>query len=134
MLRLTLAVATSFLVLQVLVIATRVALVRLFFHTTALAIDPEAVTPAFLLANAAANLVYAVIAGCISAALGRKHEAPTVLGALLLGMAIGGLLMNRGGFPIWYAAVIPMISAAAATIAGYGWLGPPPSDLKRRVR
>ena len=134
MLRLTLAVATSYLILQVLVLATRVALVRLFFHTTALAVDPDAVTPAFLLANAVANLVYAVIAGCIAAALGRKHEAPTVLGALLLGMAVGSLVMNWGGFPLWYAAVIPVSSAVAATVAGYTWLGPPPAALKQRTK
>ena len=130
MLRLILAVATSYLIMQVLAIGTRVALTMAFFHTPAITMDPDELTPAFLLASAACNLVYAVLAGCISAALGKKHEAPTVLGALLLGMAIGSLIMNWGGFPIWYAAGIPILSALTATIAGYTWLGPTPARRK----
>ena len=68
-----------------------------------------------------------MLGGCITAAIGRKYEAPTILGALMLGMGIGGLLMNRAGQPLWYAAAVPVVGAVAATMAGYAWLGRQPA-------
>jgi hypothetical protein len=59
----------------------------------------------------------------MSAAIGKKYEAPTILGALMLGTAIGNLVMNRGGEPMWYAALVPLVGAVVATMAGYRWLG-----------
>jgi hypothetical protein len=131
MVRVTLAVAAGFLTMSVLTIATQFAILRYFFHT-APGVDVDLLPPAYLLANAAVSLFYAVVGGCMAAALGRRYEAPTILGALLLGTAIGSLLMNRGGLPVWYAATVPMVGAVAATVAGYRWLGRLPAVEKRR--
>ncbi len=122
MLRITLAVAASFLTMMVLVIATQTVMLRYLFHSTR-GVDVDLLPPAYFLAYGVIRLVYAVIAGCMCAALGRKHEAPTILGALLLGMAIGNLMMTRGGEPLWYAVLVPLAGAVAATMAGYRWLG-----------
>jgi hypothetical protein len=126
MLRLTLAVATGFLAMSVLLIATQVALLKFFFHA-APGVDVDLQPPAYLLANGVAALFYAVIGGCLTAAIGKRYEGPTILGALMLGMAIGSLVMNRGGQPLWYAAVVPLVGAVVATMAGYRWLGRQPA-------
>lgn len=122
MLRLTLAVAAGFLTMLVLVIATQAGILRYFFHSTP-GVDADLLPPAYFLAYGIARLVYAVIGGCLTAAIGRRYEAPTILGALMLGMAIGGVVMNRGGEPLWYAALVPLAGAVVATVAGYRWLG-----------
>jgi hypothetical protein len=127
MLRLTLAVATGFLIRSVLVAATQVALLKFFFHNVVAGFETDQLPPAYLLADGVSNLFFAVIAGCTSAAIARKYEAPTILGALMLGMAIGGLVMHRGGPPVWYAATVPLLGAVVATMAGYSWLGRRPT-------
>jgi hypothetical protein len=123
MLRLTLAVAAGLLTLSVLVVVTELLLLKFLFAAARVEIGRGELPPAYLLAIAASHLVYAVIAGCLTAAIARKFEAPTILGALLLGMGVGSLLLNRGGQPVWFAAVAPMAAAVAATTAGYRWLG-----------
>jgi hypothetical protein len=126
MLRITLAVAASFLTMLVLVFATQMAMLRYLFHSTSQA-DTDLLPPAYLLAYGAIRVVYAVIAGCMCAALGKKHEAPTILGALMLGMAIGNVMMTRPDEPLWFAVMVPLVGAVVATIAGYRWLGRPPA-------
>jgi hypothetical protein len=106
MVRITLAVAAGFLTMSVPAIATQIAMLKFMF--------------------------YAVIGGCVTAAIGKRYEAPTILGALLLGTAIGNLVMNRGGEPLWFAAVVPLASAVVATMAGYRWLGRLPAAGKAR--
>jgi hypothetical protein len=127
MLRLTLAVAASFLTMSVLVIATRLVMLRFLFNSGP-GIGEYLLPPAYLAAYGVVQLVYAVIGGCMAAAIGRKYEAPTILGALMLGTAIGNLVMNRGGEPIWYAVLVPLVGAIVATVAGYRWLGRPPEE------
>lgn len=122
MLRITLAVATGFLTMMVLVTATQVAMLRYLFHVLPGA-DVDVLPPIYFLAYGVVRVIYAVIAGCLTAAIGKKYEAPTILGALLLGTAIGGVVINRSGEPLWYAALVPFLGAIAATIAGYRWLG-----------
>ena len=121
MLRLILAVAAGFVTMSVLVMTTEVALLHFLFPAVETIGAP--LPPAYLLAYGASSLFYAVIGGCITASIGRKYEAPTILGALMLGMAIGGLVMNRGNQPIWFAATVPLIGAVVSTFAGYSWLG-----------
>jgi hypothetical protein len=121
MLRVTLAVAGGFLIMSVLAIGTRVAMLQYLFHTPGM--DVDLAPPAYFLAYAVAQLIYAVIGGCITAAIGKRYEAPTILGALMLGTAIGNVVMRRGGEPIWYAALVGLVIAVAATMAGYRWLG-----------
>jgi uncharacterized membrane protein len=120
MLRITLAVAAGFLIMSVFVIATQVALLRYLSQT-----------PAYFLAYGVVRMVYAVIGGCVTAAIGKKYEAPTILGALLLGTAIGNLVMNRSGEPVWYAVLVGLVGAVVATMAGYRWLGRLPAEVKR---
>jgi hypothetical protein len=122
MLRLILAVAASFLTMSVLVLATQMAVERYLFHSVP-GVDVDLLPPAYFLAYGVIRLVYAVIGGCLCAALGRKHEAPTILGALMMGTAIGNLAMNRGSEPVWYAVLVSLAGAVAATVAGYRWLG-----------
>jgi hypothetical protein len=122
MLRITLAVAAGFLTMMVLAIATQVAMLRYLFHTDR-GIDVDLLPPAYYLAYAVVRVVYAVMGGCVTAAIGKKYEAPTILGALMLGTAIGNLAMNRNGEPLWYAALVPLVGALVATVAGYRWLG-----------
>ena len=126
MVRLILSVAVGFLIMEVLALATQFALLQFFFRSAIAGIEMGQLPPAYLLANGACSLFYAVIGGCIAASIGRRYEAPTILGALMLGMGIGSLFMNRGGQPIWYAAAIPVIGALMATMAGYSWLGRQP--------
>jgi len=130
MLRITLAVAAGFLILSVLAIVTQVAMLRYLFHT-APGMDVDILPPAYYLAYAAVRVVYAILGGCITAAIGRRYEAPTILGALLLGTAIGNLVMRRGGEPIWYAALVGLVIAVAATVAGYRWLGRIPETARK---
>ena len=122
MLRLAWAVAAGFLTMSVLMIATEVALLRVFFHTT---LDAGPLPAAYLLAYGASSLIYAVIGGCITASIAGKYEAPTILGALMLGIGIGGLVMNHGNQPTWFAAAVPIVGAVVATAAGYRWIGRP---------
>jgi hypothetical protein len=131
MLRLTLAVAAGFLTMSALVIATQIAMLRYLFNS-APGTDVDLLPPAYFLAYGVIRLVYAVIGGCISAAIGKKYEAPTILGALMLGTAIGNLVMNRGGEPMWYAVLVPLVGAVVATIAGYRWLGRMPAEAVRK--
>ena len=131
MLRTTLAVAAGFLILSVLAIATRLAMLRYLFHT-APGIDIDLLPPAYYLAYAAVRVIYAVIGGCVTAAIGKRYEAPTILGALLLGTAIGDVAMRRGGDPVWYAALVGLMVALAATMAGYRWLGRIPESAKKQ--
>jgi hypothetical protein len=120
MLRLILAVAAGFVTMSVLVLATEFALLTLLFPTVEILGGP--LPPAYLLAYGASSLFYAVIGGCVAASIGRKYEAPTILGALMLGIAIGGAVMNRGNQPIWFAATVPLLGAVVTTISGYAWL------------
>jgi hypothetical protein len=129
MLRQILAVAAGFVTMSVLLLAAEYGLVRFFFHSL---FDMGPLPPAYLLAYGICSLFFAVIGGCITAAISGRYEAPTILGALLLGMGIGTLLMNRGNQPIWYAATVPLLSALAATIAGYRWLGQLPEAQARK--
>jgi MFS superfamily sulfate permease-like transporter len=122
MLKITLAVAAGFVTMWVLVIATQVAMLRYLFHTDR-GMDVDLLPPAYYLAYGVVQVVYAVMGGCVTAAIGKKYEAPTILGALMLGTAIGNLVMNRNGEPMWYAALVPLVGAVVATIAGYRWLG-----------
>lgn len=130
MLRMILAVAAGFVTMSALVIATQLAMLRYLFNT-APGVDVDLLPPAYFLAYGVIRLVYAVIGGCISAAIGKKYEAPTILGALMLGTAIGNLVMNRGGEPMWYAALVPLVGAIVATVAGYRWLGRLPVGAER---
>jgi len=120
MLRITLAVAAGFLIMSVFVIATQVALLRY--------LSP---TPAYFLAYGVVRMVYAVIGGCVTAAIGKKYEAPTILGVLMMGASIGNLVTNRSGEPVWYVVVVGLAGAMVATIAGYRWLGRLPAEVKR---
>jgi hypothetical protein len=131
MLRFALAVAAGFLIMSALVIGTQVAMLRYVFHT-APGVDVDLFPPAYYLAYAVVRVIYGVIAGCITAAIGKGYEAPTILGALLLGTAIGNLVMNRGGEPVWYAIVVGLIVAIVATMAGYRWLGRIPAAAGRK--
>jgi hypothetical protein len=88
--------------------------------------------PAYYLAYGVVRLILAVIGGCVTSAIGKKYEAPTILGALLLGATIGNLVMNRGGEPIWYAVLVGLACAIAATVAGYRWLGRLPESAAQR--
>ena len=124
MLRITLAAAAGFVVMSVLVSATQIVMLRYLFHT-ALGMDADLLPPAYFLAYAVVRLIYAVIGGCLTAAIGKKHEAPTILGALLLGMAIGSLVMKRGE-PVWYDVSVGLATAVVAIVAGYRWLGRAP--------
>ncbi len=130
MLRITLAVAAGFLIMSVFVIATQVALLRYLFHT-APGVDVDLLPPAYFLAYGVVRMQYAVIGGCVTAAIGKKYEAPTILGALMLGTAIGSLVMNRSGEPVWYAVSVGLVGAMVATIAGYRWLGRLPAEVRR---
>jgi MFS superfamily sulfate permease-like transporter len=94
-------------------------------------VDAGLLPPAYFVAYGVVRLVYAAIGGCVTAAIGKKYEAPTILGALLLGTAIGNLVMNRSGEPVWYAVLVGLVSAIVATIAGYRWLGQLPAEVKR---
>jgi len=122
MLRITLAVATGFLILSVLAIATQVAMLRYLFHT-APGMDVDLLPPAYYLAYAVVRIIYAILGGCVTAAIGKRYEAPTILGALMMGTAIGNVVMRRGGEPIWYSALVGLVIAIAAIMAGYRWLG-----------
>ena len=130
MLRIPLAVAAGFLIMSVFVIATQVALLRYLFHT-APGVDVDLLPPAYFLAYGVVRMLYAVIGGCVTAAIGKKYEAPTILGALMLGTAIGSLVMNRSGEPVWYAVSVGLVGAMVATIAGYRWLGRLPAEVRR---
>jgi hypothetical protein len=130
MVRITLAVAAGFLIMSVFVIATQVALLRYLFHT-APGVDVDLLPPAYFLAYGVVRMLYAVIGGCVTAAIGKKYEAPTILGALMLGTAIGSLVMNRSGEPVWYAVSVGLVGAMVATIAGYRWLGRLPAEVRR---
>ena len=134
MLRLILAVGAAFLAITILGLATQIALLKIFFHGGLGPFDTEGMPPAYLLANGVSTLLYAVIGGCISASIGKKYEAPTILGALMLGMAIGGVVMNRGSQPIWYAISVPLVAAVVATISGYAWLGRRPEAERKPSR
>jgi hypothetical protein len=125
------AVAAGFLTMSVLVIATQLAMLRYLFNS-APGVDVDLLPPAYFLAYGVIRLVYAVIGGCLSAAIGKKHEVPTILGALMLGTAIGNLVMNRGGEPMWYAVLVPLVGALVATMAGYRWLGRLPVEKGAR--
>ncbi len=118
----TLAVAAGFLTIMVLVTATQVAMLRYLFHTLP-GVDVDMLPPAYFLGYGVVRVIYAVIGGCVTAAIGKKYEAPTILGALMLGTAIGGLVINRSGEPTWLAVLVPLIGAVVATISGYRWLG-----------
>jgi hypothetical protein len=128
--RLTLAVAAGFITMSVLLVCTQLLMLRFLFHSSPA--DAIVLPPAYLLANGVMGLCFAVVGGCLTAAIGKKYEAPTILGALLLGMAIGGVVMNRGGQPLWYVATVPLVEAIVATVAGYRWLGREPLDTGRR--
>ena len=130
MLRITLAVAAGFLIMSVFVIATQVALLRYLFHT-APGVDVDLLPPAYFLAYGVVRMLYAVIGGCVTAAIGKKYEAPTILGALMLGTAIGSLVVNRSGEPVWYAVLVGLVGAIVATVAGYRWLGRLPAEVGR---
>jgi len=130
MLRITLAVAAGFLIMSVFVIATQVALLRYLFHT-APGVDVDLLPPAYFLAYGVVRMLYAVIGGCVTAAIGKKYEAPTILGALMMGAAIGNLVTNRSGEPVWYVVVVGLAGAMVATIAGYRWLGRLPAEVRR---
>ena len=121
--RLIAAVAAGFLSMTVLVLATEVVLRRVFFHASLSEMSLEPIPVAYFVANIVSGLVYSILGGCITAAIGKRPEAPTILGALMLGMGIGNLIMTRGGEPLWYAILIPLIDAVVATFAGYAWLG-----------
>jgi hypothetical protein len=118
----TLAVAAGFLTIMILVTATEVAMMRYLFHTNP-GMDVDLLPPAYFLAYAVVQLVYAVIGGCVCAAIGKKYEAPTILGALMMGTALGHLFMNRTGEPTWYAVLVAIAGAVVATVSGYRWLG-----------
>jgi hypothetical protein len=122
MLRMTLAVAAGFLTIMILVTATQVALMRYLFHTTP-GVDADLLPPVYFVGYGVVQLVYAVMGGCVCAAIGKKYEAPTILGALMLGTAIGHLIMNRSGEPTWYAVVVSFAVAIVTTVSGYRWLG-----------
>jgi hypothetical protein len=122
MLRITLAVVAGFLTIMILVTATQVAMLRYLFHTLP-GLDVDGRPPAYFLAYGVVRVIYAVMGGCVTAAIGKKYEAPTILGALMLGTAIGGLVMNRSGEPTWFAVLVPLVGAVVATISGYRWLG-----------
>jgi hypothetical protein len=125
------AVAAGFLIMQALVIATQIAMLRFVFHT-APGVDVDLLPPAYYLAYAVVRVIYGVIAGCITAAIGKGYEAPTILGALLLGTAIGNLVMNRGGDPVWYGIAVGLVVAMVATMAGYRWLGRIPAEAGQK--
>ena len=129
MLRITLAVAAGFLLLSVLTIFTQVAMLHFVFHRQ-VGMDVDVLPPAYYLAYAVVRVIFAVIGGVVTAVIGKRYEAPTILGALMLGTAIGNVVMNRGGEPIWYAIVVGLAVALAATMAGYRWLGRPPEMAK----
>lgn len=116
------AVAGGFLTIMILVTATQVALMRFLFHTTP-GMDFDLLPPAYFLSYAVVQLVYAVLGGCVCAAIGKKYEAPTILGALMMGTAIGHIFMNRTGEPTWYAVVVSVAAAIVTTVSGYRWLG-----------
>ena len=84
MLRVTLAVAAGFLTMSALVIATQIAMLRYLFNSSP-GVDVDLLPPAYFLAYGVIRLVYAVIGGCMCAAIGKRYEAPTILGALMLG-------------------------------------------------
>jgi len=131
MLRITLAVAAGFLTMSVLAVATQIAVLKFFFHISP-GVDVDLLPPVYYLAYGVVRLFYAVIGGCLTAAIGKRYEAPTILGALLLGTAIGNLVMNRGGEPLWFAAMMPLVGAIVATMAGYRWLGGLPAAGEAR--
>jgi hypothetical protein len=131
MLRITLAVAAGFLTMSALVFATQYTMLRYLFHTS-IGVDVDLLPPAYYLEYGVVRLVYAVIGGCVCAAIGKKYEAPTILGALMLGTAIGSVVMNRGGEPVWYAALVPLMGAVVTTVAGYRWLGRLPETQRTR--
>lgn len=130
MLRITLAVAAGFLILSVLTIGAQVALQQYLFHH-APGMDVDLLPPAYYLAFAIVRVIFAILGGCVTAAIGKRYEAPTILGALMLGTAIGNVVMRRGGEPIWYAALVGLIVALAATMAGYHWLGRIPEPARK---
>jgi len=130
MIRITLAVAAGFLTMMVLTITTQVVMLRYVFHS-APGVDVDLLPPVYYLAYAVVRLIYALLGGCVTAAIGKRYEAPTILGALMLGTAIGNLVMNRGGEPIWYAALVPLVGAVVATMAGYRWLGRLPEAARK---
>jgi hypothetical protein len=107
---------------MILVTATQVAMMRYLFHTTP-GVDVDLLPPVYFLGYGVVQLVYAVMGGCVCAAIGKKYEAPTILGALMLGTAIGHLVMNRSGEPTWYAVIVSFAAAVVATVSGYRWLG-----------
>jgi peptidoglycan/LPS O-acetylase OafA/YrhL len=131
MLRVTLGVAAGFLTMSGMVIATQIGMLHYLFNTSP-GVDVDLLPPAYFLSYGVVRLVYAVIGGCICAAIGKKYEAPTILGALMLGTAIGNVVMNRGGEPVWYAALVPLGGAVVATVAGYRWLGRLPDAHRAR--
>jgi hypothetical protein len=49
----------------------------------------------------------------------------------MMGAAIGNLVTNRSGEPVWYVVVVGLAGAMVATIAGYRWLGRLPAEVKR---
>jgi uncharacterized membrane protein YeaQ/YmgE (transglycosylase-associated protein family) len=106
-------------------------MLRYVFHT-APGVDVDLLPPAYYLAYAVVRVIYGVIAGCITAAIGKGYEAPTILGALLLGTAIGNMVMNRGGEPVWYAIAVGLVVAMVATMAGYRWLGRIPASAGQK--
>ena len=114
-----------------MVIATQIGMLHYLFNTSP-GVDVDLLPPAYFLSYGVVRLVYAVIGGCICAAIGKKYEAPTILGALMLGTAIGNVVMNRGGEPVWYAALVPLGGAVVATVAGYRWLGRLPDAHRAR--
>ena len=129
MLRITLAVAAGFLLLSVLTIFTQVAMLHYVFHRS-LGMDVDLLPSAYYLAYAVVRVIFAVIGGVVTAVIGKRYEAPTILGALLLGTAIGNVVMNRSAEPLWYAIVVGLAVALAATMSGYRWLGRPPDLAK----
>ena len=131
MVRFILAVGAGFLTMSALVIATQIAMLRYLFNS-APGTDVDLLPPAYFLAYGVVRLIYAVIGGCITAAIGRKYEAPTILGALMLGTAIGNVVVNRGGEPVWYAVLVPLMGAVVATVAGYRWIGHVPDAERLR--
>jgi hypothetical protein len=118
----TLAVAAGFLTIVIMVAATQIAMLRYLFHRLP-GVDVDMLPPAYFLAYGVVRVIYAVMGGCVTAAIGKKYEAPTILGALLLGSAIGGLVINRSGEPTWFAVLVPLVGAVVATVSGYRWLG-----------
>lgn len=123
MLRTLLAVFAGYAVMAVLVvIATGVAAKRLLHAADLRSVEKLSPTPAYLAVNLAYSLLFAIVAGWVTAALDPKSPVTAIrwLAAFTVLMAVVSWMQGRESRrPNWYAPVLLLLGIVGVLLGGY---------------